>query len=431
MTSEGKQRSIFARAASGVFVAKVLGSGLGLGSQILLARLLGADSYGYYTYSIACSYLLLLAVTMGLDKGSLRFVASYLAREEPGLLRGFLAFSRTRVIKVSLTVAALAAALVWALRADLGYEFGTTALIACLLLPSSAMAELTGASLQGLRRVVLARTTLNLVRPIVLMLGVGAAYLYASDAFSAQHAMALNVGGHVCTLAILALFLLVTLRRQVPPATKVYERSEWSRISWQMALVGGLHLVVAQTDILMLGALLDTTQAGIYGVASKVATLAVFGLVAGNAIVAPMISELYATRNMARLQEVISLAAKATSVVTVVLSVGIVLFRSTVLEAFGSEFTSAEVSLLILLGGQTVNALMGPVGFIMTMTAHQAVAAKVIGLSALLNIVLNLAFIPRWGIEGAACATAISTASWNIVLAVMTRKKLGIRSSVF
>ena len=47
------------------------------------------------------------------------------------------------------------------------------------------------------------------------------------------------------------------------------------------------------------------------------------------------------------------------------------------------------------------------------MTGHQNEAAMGIGVGAGLNIVLNLLFIPKWGIEGAAMATTMSIVVWN------------------
>lgn len=424
-------KPVLSRAAAAVFGAKVVGSGLALGCQILLARILGADSFGYYAYALACISLLLLAVTTGLDKGALRFVASYLARKEPGLLRGYVAFAHRRVLLVSIGIGIGAVALLSLCHRSLGHEFALTTLAACFLLPTRAMAEVSGACLQGLRRVVLARVVLEVGRPLMLIVGVALGYFYARDSFNAPYAMAVHVAAYVCAASLLAMFLSARIRDRIPGATRSYRKKEWSRVSWQLALIGGLHLVVLQTDVLMIGVLNDTTQSGIYGVASKVASLAVFGLMAGNAIVAPMIAELFAKEKMAKLQVLVTFAVRATSGVTLLLTVGILVFKVTILRAFGTAFVSADSALSILLVGQVVNAVMGPVGLLMTMTAHQTLAAKVIGSCALMNIVLNMALIPRWGIEGAALATTISMTTWNLILAVMSRRKLGLRSSFF
>lgn len=101
------------------------------------------------------------------------------------------------------------------------------------------------------------------------------------------------------------------------------------------------------------------------------------------------------------------------------------------LSLFGSEFTVGYSALVILTVGQLVNALAGSVGFIMTMTGHQREAAWVTFGSTVLNISLNAILIPRFGIEGAATATAFTTALMNIVMFGYVQKRLQLNPTVF
>ena len=70
-------------------------------------------------------------------------------------------------------------------------------------------------------------------------------------------------------------------------------------------------------------------------------------------------------------------------------------------------------------------------GFLLTMTGHEQVATKVIGGSALLNVVLNLVLIPRLGLTGAAIATTIATAMRSLVLSLYVRRLLGYDATAF
>ena len=77
-----------------------------------------------------------------------------------------------------------------------------------------------------------------------------------------------------------------------------------------------------------------------------------------------------------------------------------------------------------------VNAFCGSVGVLMTMTGHQLEAAKVYITAAILNIFLNVLFIPPFGIEGAAAATALTTIFWNLVLLMRVRKKISVDPTI-
>jgi O-antigen/teichoic acid export membrane protein len=91
----------------------------------------------------------------------------------------------------------------------------------------------------------------------------------------------------------------------------------------------------------------------------------------------------------------------------------------------------ARPALLILAGGQLINALAGSVGLLMAMTGHQVESSIVLAVSAGLNVGLNYLLIPRYGLVGAALATGISTVVWNVTLAVRVRRLLGVRSTAF
>ena len=75
---------------------------------------------------------------------------------------------------------------------------------------------------------------------------------------------------------------------------------------------------------------------------------------------------------------------------------------------------------------QHPHAAAGPVGYIMALSGHERVSAKVFGASAALNLVLNAIGIPVLGMEGAAIATAVTMAFWNVWLILEVRRRLGI-----
>ena len=84
------------------------------------------------------------------------------------------------------------------------------------------------------------------------------------------------------------------------------------------------------------------------------------------------------------------------------------------LSFFGTEFLIAKNTLLILLIGQIVNAMSGSVGFILQMTGREKVYQNILLLTLVINITLNIILIPKFGIEGAAIASAFSLLLWNL-----------------
>ena len=73
---------------------------------------------------------------------------------------------------------------------------------------------------------------------------------------------------------------------------------------------------------------------------------------------------------------------------------------------------------------------MGSVGQVLNMTGHEKDSAIGMAIGAIANVCLNFLLIPRWGASGAAVATGVSVAIWNIVLAAFVYRRLGLNTTV-
>ena len=421
--------AVLARGASGSFLVKASGAVLVFGVQVLLARLLGADSYGKYIYTVSWMNVLLLLGKLGLDTAALRFVSEYNGKTEWGLLRGFLRRSNQISLVTSSSVALAVAGAVWFLRDRLGFELAATFGIGCLLLIANSFLQIQSYNLLALKRVILSQTPQAILRPLLLAGGVLLVAVFSSRTLSAPTAMAVNMVAAACTLALTRWFLRRALPAPVRTGPPLYETRTWIRVSWSLALVSGLLLVLNQTDVIMLGFYEGTTEAGIYAVAGRIGAMILFGLNAINAIAAPMFSEFYSQGRLRELQRTITLATRGIMAFSLPLSLVFIAGGGLILGLFGSEFTRGYAALVILTVGQLVNASVGSVGFLMSMTGHQKQAAYVFGGAAALNVILNASLIPIWGINGAAIATATTTILWNAILALYVWKRLGLRAT--
>jgi O-antigen/teichoic acid export membrane protein len=92
----------------------------------------------------------------------------------------------------------------------------------------------------------------------------------------------------------------------------------------------------------------------------------------------------------------------------------------------GPEFRVAATTLRLLALGQMINAIVGPAGHFIAMTGRPKLNLVNAVALALANVVLNIIMIPRWGIEGAGLATAISLAAINIVRVVEIKVLYGL-----
>jgi O-antigen/teichoic acid export membrane protein len=426
---QGTLRAHMVWGTVGTFSLKILNTAFAFGTSVLLARLLGAKEYGVYAYAISWASLLSVPAVMGLNTLLVREVARYKTLEDWGSLRGILRWSDRVVLVTSTGLAALFALIVWALRGKFDPEVRMALWITMALVPLLSFLLLRQGGLQGLGYVVEAQVPQFLILPgffLVLVCGV-----YFTVSLSGTSAVGLRVvSGLIATLT--ALFFL---RRHLPePVTDVsplYHQREWLKSALPLLFVGAAGIINQRISTVMVGSMLGAEAAGVFDVSMRGAALVSFILMAVNMPLAPAVAELYARGEKERLQRLITKSARVALFGSLPIALGMILFGRWVLLIFGKDFTSGSTALAILSVGQLVNVGMGSVGLLLNMTGHERDTAKGVGIAALANIILNVALIPLWNVNGAAAASAISLAMWNVLLAWQVYKKIGIFSTAF
>lgn len=412
------------------FILQAIGAGLIFFSEVILARALSTHGYGLFATVMAWLQVLTMVALLGSNHLLLRFVPAYVAKAEWSLLRGVLRQSRRGTLLVSLGILMSTAMMLAVLSDRLSSELRWAFLIGIAALPLYALSMQRQSILRGLHRVATALAPEYIVRPILLILTVAGLVWILKIPVSANIALAIN------GLAVAVAFLLGWFwqRRAMPvEAMLAYPETrtcEWGRIAIPLFLIASMQLLIVRMDIILLGALAGREQAGVYAAASRVADLVVFALAAANAIVAPMISGFHARDDMAGLQYVMTLLAKGVLVFTAPLVLLVGIFGHAILGIFGEGYQIGYIPLLILVCGQMVNALSGPVDFLMYMTGHQQQSLRILTLASGLNLALNLLLIPLYGLVGAAIATAATTMFWNFLMRRFVRSHLGVEASV-
>ena len=417
-----------ARGAGIAFVIQATGTGLRYLTQVLLARWMGASEYGVYAYAFTWANLLSVFATLGFTTGVLRFVPEYLTKRDWAHLRGLIRRVRQLVFLAGIVLAAVGGLVLLFLRSP---QMDVSALLLGMgLVPLLALMSVQTEMVRGTQRIALAYAPPMLLQP-VLALGTAFFVLKALGALTGVATIGAFTLAVLVVLAVQSRGLIRVLPREALLAPPSYETSGWLRVSLPLLLVSGSLIVLNQADILMIGFFLGPREAGIYTAATKTAALVSFVLVAVNAIAAPMISELHAKGDREKLQEMVSAAARWMFWPSLGVTLGLVLFGGAVLGFFGAEFSEGYLALVLLALGQLVNASVGPVGYLMSLTGHQDLSARVYGLSALVNVGLNALLIPIWGLLGAAVATMVAMVLWNVWLYGLVGRLLGIRPLAF
>ncbi|WP_434739780.1 flippase [Micromonospora sp. SH-82] len=389
--------------------------------MLLLARVLGVREVGRYAQCYAVLSLFGLLSLSGFRAGLTRFVAVHLADDDAPALRGTIRLGLgVSVGSAVLLATGLAAAAPW-LAEQLNDPGLTTGLrLVALTLPATTICEAALAATRGWRTQRPFTYIGQLYEPgtrllvTVLALATGAGL---TGAF-----WALAVAGW--SAALLALVALARLLRRVEPARPVYRPRQlfgFSTVSWASSLSStGLIWM----DTLLLG-FFANPEIGVYNVATRLVTVAIFVLAPINASFGPYIAYLYHQGSLPDVRRVYTVATGWVVRLSLPAFVALLILPGDLLRVFdGSIATGATVTVVLALG-QLVNAATGPCGTVLNMSGRVALNMADNVAALVINVLLNLWLIPAYGIVGSAVAWSVSLIVVNIARVWQVRYLIG------
>ena len=410
--------------ASVAFFIKAAGAGAKYLAEIFYAQWLGSEQYGVYAYGLGWAQLLAVIAVLGFGNTVLRFVPKYFIEGRNALLKGIIRRSQ-QVVFAAGTIIFFASFLTLYLEESLLNEYGIALVVGTGCVPLLALMQVQSAIIKARKKIALA-----LISPVVLWPVGGVVFTYILlQAWGAP-------GGLIALTAIAIILLLLCIFQfgaikyvfgdQTWSVPASFDNRLWFATAFPLLIVAGFQIVLSRTDVIMTGAILGAKDVGLYNAAVRTGGLISFVLTAFNAIGAPMISEYWSAEDQDRLEQTVAFIIRWTFWSSLALVVVMFITGKFVLGLFGDEFVAAYWALMVVAAGQLVNACAGPVGYLMALTGHERVAARVYGITALINVPFNYLLIIETGLIGAAVATAVTMVIWNIWLGYEARKNVGV-----
>ena len=387
---------------------RIAGRGVQLVAEVVLARALGPIAFGLYAIGWTGLKLLGLIAVLGLDQGVLKY-ASARWRNERGEARRILGRSLALAFASGLATGALVfAAAPWLAgsvfsKPDLApviRVFAAAFPLFTVLRVASAGTRVSKNMLYSLVSEDLGQPALNLVLAVVIVIGLGSAATGAAAATAVSFAIAAGI----------ALLQVRRLFADAPSGSPPGMR-EILAFSVPASMAGVLTLLVTWTDRFVIAGFRPTAEVGVYQAVSQIPALFAAVIASLSTIMIPMIADLHhrgESVQLARLYRVgtrWALYACGPVFLVVCFAPGALIHC-----LFGPGYAGGGEALVILALGQFINVATGVCGALVVMTGgHRRWLAASAAMFAA-NIVACLLLVPRWGIEGAAIATASSTA---------------------
>ncbi|MGO2357482.1 flippase [Mesonia sp.] len=235
---------------------------------------------------------------------------------------------------------------------------------------------------------------------------------------------------HFFGIYLLTMIALIVIVKKFKKISFRSTTNTWAFLkeSFPMMLSSTIMIFLGWMDTFILGVYETDESIGIYNVALKLALVTSFSIEAINSSLAPKIANAYVNNLKEKFLGLIKFSTRLNFSLTVLIVMVLLVFNQWFLGMFGEEFKAGSMALIILCAIHLINSAVGSVGIIMQMTGKQKQYQYIAIISLGINLLLNFILIPRYGINGAAIATAISLSVWNVSGCVYLKRKENIRT---
>jgi O-antigen/teichoic acid export membrane protein len=400
-------------------------------SSVALARALGVDGFGTYSFVFAVVSVLAIPAQVGLPILLVRETAAMQAVGDWPGIKELWRWSGRAIFLISVAMVSAGACALFFLSENLTAEEKRVFAIGFGLIPVVALGNARGAALRGLRLVVQGQLPELIIRPALFVGLICLVWLLGWNATPAS-AMSLQL-----VAAAVAFFIgAVLLKRSLPGDFVGVPRAKRER-SWSiqkiipLAILSGAQVLNSQVGLVVLGFSSTPIETAHFKVAVSIASVTVIGFQATNMVVAPHFARMFELGELQKLRKLASIGAiVGLGVAMPITCVFVVVGPSILGKFYGEGFRAAYWPVVIMLIGQVINAGCGSVLSLLNMTRNERVTARWLLFAVVINLVLCALLVPTFGASGAAIGAATSMAAWNVALRSAGIRLTGVDGTV-
>jgi len=372
--------------------------------RMVLGKELGPSGLGLYTLVFTIYMFGMQYAAFGISSALIKYVAEY--DDDPSQIKCFVSSG----IVGSFVTGSFISVLMYLLAGFISIQFFHNPemvdllKITALCFPFIAMQKAVIGTLNGLRKmkwyavVNIAQHGSVMAVSIVLVMLLG-----------------MGVKGAVIGLAaptIVVGLLSLVLIREYFAFEQAILRTVLNKVLWfgfYIVIADSIAMLNVQVDSLMVGHFLNETEVGYYAVA----VLFIEGLRlipdSIQKVITPSIANFYGKKDYLNINKLIKNTVLRVFVITSFASLSILLLGQFLIELlFRDDFLPAYEPLLILVVGSVIYGPISSINGTLPGIGKVNVMFKISLICAVMNIILNILLIPKYGITGAAIATSTS-----------------------
>ena len=389
---------------------------------LLIGRHLGVDELGSYQMIYTINTIVILIAAIGIPSALIKYAAEYKTDKHK------LSQLASAAIITSLIIGCLCSIVFYCTSLHLANIFGMPSLEYLLKIVSPFFAfnlavQTIFGLLNGLREMKKFALATILQNILLIAITIPLVFVFNLGVSGAAIGIVLSSLGTL-------LFLIVISKHYFTFTLKKYVQTTKQLVVFGVKIFIGaaINLINYQADILLIGYFLTAIDVGYYAIA--IALSKFFWLIPQSIqkITYPATSEYWSKNNHKALQKMIDKSMKYSACIMLPIGLATGFFAKEIISlTYGHEFNYAVLPLQILIFGTVINgAITRAVGGTLSGIGRADLPPKVSAFAATVNIILNIALIPRFGINGAAVATAISLIIMTSLSLMLIVKNTGV-----
>ncbi len=382
--------------------------------QFMIIRMLTPEEYGLFATAYAWMNIMVNFSSLGVTYGARRFIAFYDAKHDYPAVKGTIRSTLKIVTASGIFLALASITLSGAISRLLSKpDFQGVFIIMCLAAPIFLLNTNIVSFFYGFRKaraaVALDDFTLSISGLLLILI----ALFIWRNIYAASAALAAS---YLVTLAA-GIFLY---RRIISPRLKGVAAAPMARellaFSLPLLLTTLSSIILNNTDTMMLAYFMPADSVGFYNSAFIIMQFVSIFLFAFSTIFMPVITGMVAREEKEEIKNLYRAVSKWLFILTLPLALTFFLFPSQTLTLlFSGSYAQAAATLAILVAADFIHILLGPNTHVLVAYGNTKLLMGAWSAAAVSNVVMNLLFIPRWGISGAAIATAASLLILNLI----------------
>lgn len=409
------------------FLAQAIHAGCGALTVIVLARLLDPDSYGLLFLTIAVVEIAKMFAKLGIPESAARYVAEY--KEEnttqlPHILR-------TSFILLLVLVSIVSGLMI------VGHQFiaetiGEPELAPFLLV---GVIYLVFNVLSGYARSILqAFESIKIAAIVKSIQGLGKLVFAVGLVVVGLGALG-GLGGYALKAFFAAVFGLTVIYlwyyRRFEAAAKMEPglKRRMAEYSIPLTMTQAAKQLDSRVDTLLVGFFLNPAAVSFYAVSTQVIGFIQTPASALGFTISPTLGAEKAAENVEGAARLYETSFVHSLLLYTPAAAGLVLVAEPLIElVFGPEYIDAVPVLQVLGVYAILSAIMNITSHGLDFLGRARARAIVRGITALLNVGLNVVLIPRIGVVGAAVATVITYSLYTVASVYIIHQEFNLRS---